>query len=264
MPDITSSFNSSEYNPEDAYWMAELALLAYENSAKVEEKTKSLGFTDFEFFDNKGTQGFCCSNDSTIILSFRGTEATHLEDIVSDLRFIKTDGPFGEVHRGFKFALDTVWPEVEAKIKSLKDGKRLFITGHSLGAALATLAAATLSHLDINVDAIYTFGQPKVGNKDFAKEYDKKVGKKHYRFVNNNDIVTRVPKVGYDHVGRFIYISTKGELLYDIGFLKLEVDRIFGRIEDIGKPGSDGAKDHSMVNYLKHLKDNISVNPFDK
>lgn len=241
--------------------MAEMALSAYDDAEKIEQDTKERGFEDFTFFDNEGTQGFCCADDERTILSFRGTEVSQFQDLVSDLRFLKTEGPLGDVHRGFKLALDQVWPDVEEKVRAL-DGRRLFITGHSLGAALATLTTATLTALGLKVDAIYTFGQPKIGDETFAKEYDKRIGNAHYRFVNNNDVVTRVPNVGFDHVGKFVYINTKGTLTHDIGTLKLEMDRIAGRIEDLGKPGTDGAKDHSMEKYVDHLKNNISEIPF--
>ncbi|MCM8535076.1 MAG: lipase family protein [Lentisphaeraceae bacterium] len=265
MSDIKQSFKESQYSPSDAYWMAKMALSAYDPSAKVQKEVEELGFTDFEFFDNKGTQAFCCSDDEKVILSFRGTEASHIEDIISDARVLKTEGPFGKVHRGFKFALDNVWSDVESKVKSL-EGKRLYITGHSLGAALATLAAATFSNNDVKPESIYTFGQPKVGNKSFAKEYNGRLGEIHNRFVNNNDVVTRVPNVGFEHIGKFIYINHKGELVYNINLLKLEADRLAGRVsgrlKNLTKIGSDGTADHSMVNYLEFLEKNISFNPF--
>ena len=73
----------------------------------------------------------------------------------------------GNVHRGFKAALLEVWTDLENYVSNLqKDNLKIWITGHSLGAALATLAADRYG----NVQGLYTYGSPRVGDQDFKKD----------------------------------------------------------------------------------------------
>lgn len=86
-----------------------------------------------------------------------------------------------------------------------------------MGAALATLAAAYLRDAgrhpddpkDKPVNGLYTFGCPRAGNRDFERAFNQDSGARAFRFVNNNDIVTRVPprELDYSHVGKFLYFS---------------------------------------------------------
>lgn len=93
--------------------------------------------------------------------------------------------------------------------------RKLFISGHSLGAALATIAAARLAFLDnhIHISAVYTIGSPRVFGTEVADIFDAtvnhgtKMKDKYFRFRNNNDIVPRVPPLPYKHVGREIYFD---------------------------------------------------------
>ena len=112
---------------------------------------------------------------------------------------------------------------------------------------------------------LYTFGQPRVGGKTFARNFDLDFKSRTFRFVNNNDVVTRVPTraMGYRHVGQVLVFDSSGKLQTDLHFWNTFVNRIVGRIEDLGKPGTDGIKDHSMARYVKNLerKDN-QKNPY--
>lgn len=93
--------------------------------------------------------------------------------------------------------------------------RKLYITGHSLGGALATVAAARLAfvHSDINITAVYGLGAPRVFDSEVADIFNATVnhGKamkdKFFRPRNNNDIVTRVPPVPYKHVGTEVYFD---------------------------------------------------------
>ena len=109
----------------------------------------------------------------------------------------------GRVHSGFKAALDDVWEEMLPEIKILKaQGIKIWVTGHSLGAALATLAADRLQY----VQGLYTFGSPRVGDQEFQS----RVQLKAFRVVNGSDIFTRMPaKNPYHHVGELKFIAPK-------------------------------------------------------
>jgi len=85
----------------------------------------------------------------------------------------------------------------------------LYITGHSLGGGLTTLFGYLISdHIDKNITLI-TFASPRVGNKKWAKDFNEKENLRHFRFVNQKDIVTAVPYFNYYHVGNPIYINKK-------------------------------------------------------
>lgn len=77
----------------------------------------------------------------------------------------------------------------------------LYITGHSLGGALAVLAAALiyserqLAGLRPLLKGVYTYGQPMVGGPTFARHFDEKFGKKLFRHIYGNDIVPRLPPI---------------------------------------------------------------------
>ena len=144
-------------------------------------------------FDIKGTQAIIASTDDFIVLSFRGTESTSPKDIKSDCKANKiacVSG--GMVHSGFSEAFDLVREPIQTLLDKapLKD-KPLFITGHSLGGALATIAAKRLRH-NSGVAACYTFGSPRVGDTVWVSGIRTPV----YRVVNAVDAVTMLPPGG--------------------------------------------------------------------
>ena len=112
------------------------------------------------------------------------------------------------MHRGFKTALDEVW-EKEGLLDYLRikgnPRRTVWFTGHSLGAALATLAAQRYGQ----VRGLYTYGSPRVGDLDFKRAFLVPT----YRFVNHDNIVTKVPPpLLYQHIGGLKYIDGEGLL----------------------------------------------------
>ena len=232
------------------------------------------GLHDTAFFDANDTQAFLAANDDKMVLSFRGTEMD-IDDIATDLNFDKVGGPLeGRVHEGFLLALLSVWAgrngirralrEFRAERKS-KTGRApaLYITGHSLGAALATLAAAKLAEAHQPVWGVYTFGSPRVGDPAFAKSYNAALKPITMRVGNNNDLVTRIPTRGmeFSHVGRYFYLKESGECVEDPGSWMLWLDKLWGRVADIGELGIDALKDHKIDadpdGYIPALLNNI-------
>ena len=123
-----------------------------------------------------------------IILSFRGTEATNVKDWQTNVNARKTMARGVPVHAGFWEAFKLVQARIEADIAPLIDsGHVLYVTGHSLGGALALIATRELGN--DSTGACYTFGQPRVSTYGFARRIKTPI----YRVVNASDIVPRVP-----------------------------------------------------------------------
>jgi pimeloyl-ACP methyl ester carboxylesterase len=113
------------------------------------------------------------------------------------------------VHRGFAGALEEVWEPLAARLDALAaGGRRVFFTGHSLGAALATMAAARWRARAVaEAAAVYTFGSPRVGDAAFVASLACPV----FRIVNNNDVVAHVPLPGlYQHAGQLHLFDASG------------------------------------------------------
>lgn len=247
---------TTHYRPQNALLLAGASLLAYQTPDVIHPEVSKWGLDKFVFIDRGETQAFLAGNDEMIVLSFRGTEPPRLKDWMTDARIKRVKGPYGKVHRGFLKGLRVVWSEIVTVIREWQiHAQSLWVTGHSLGGALATLAVANFGEEAKPVHGLYTFGQPRVGGKTFARNFDLDFQSRTFRFVNNNDVVTRVPprELGYRHVGKVLVFDRIGKLQTDLHFWNQFVDRVKGRIEDLGKPGTDGIKDHNMADYLKLL-----------
>lgn len=250
--------DTTAFNLQNAHSLALAAQLAYQDKPKIKERVqKEWDFEHFYFMDANGTQGFIMSNDQIIVVSFRGT--SDIEDWLTNLDFDLIEGPLdGKVHEGFYTALSSVWRQVERTIAKFRDNKAksLWFTGHSMGAALATLSVARFRENDRPVDGLYTFGQPRTGDRTFARMFNFDFKPFAFRFVNNNDIVTRIPPRSrkYSHIGTFKYFTESGDLVDDIGWWNRFLDIMRGRIEDILEWGTDGVKDHDMKEYVRLVK----------
>lgn len=195
-------------------------------------------------------------NDATWII-FRGTEGK-VEDIVADAKIRKKKIDIGKFHRGFYDAYMLVNDDIQTLAKEAKEkNRKLYIAGHSLGGALATVAALKLIINNIIPEQVITFGCPRVISKKTAKAINSKYKRLFCRVVNNNDVVTRVPprSLNYSHIGVLWYFKESGNLVIDahLSWWEQFWDRIDGRLKDFGKLGTDGLTDHFMESYKKQL-----------
>lgn len=266
MTEINFEPKATKYSAKNAYLLAQAAKLAYKPSKDVENTVKNeWKMPNVRFIDKNETQCFVAGDDEKIIISFRGTEPSKMQDLMSDLKLRFTAHPLGKVHRGFLAAIDYAWGDTIKTIQEFKtQNQTIWFTGHSLGAALATLGVAKMYDLNQTVHGLYTFGQPRTGDTEFAKEFDAKYKLSSFRFVHNNDIVTRIPlsAMGYKHIGSFLYLDAAKNLHKDIRWWNEFKDRVKGSIEDLGKPGLDNIKDHDMDAYIKGIEKNLNKNPF--
>ncbi len=161
-----------------------------EEKKSLEFELKQLDFKLFQTFDCEGTQAILVENDKHVILAFRGTESNSIKDIKSDAKAIsKKDASGGKIHSGFEEAYQKVAFDIEIALDSQALRKKpLFITGHSLGGALATIAAKKINH-KAGIAACYTFGSPRVGDEIWISDIKTPL----YRLVNAADCVTMLP-----------------------------------------------------------------------
>lgn len=271
---------SDSYNQAIALFLAKAADIAYKNEANIKTYYGISGSDDcFIFLNDKATdtQGFAMANDDCIVIAFRGTESK--KDGLTDAEIKRTTPDYDtsiEVHDGFNNGLSTVYNALINFIDSANNkNKSLWITGHSLGAALAVLATFRLAKINnARIMGLYTFGQPRVGNIAFAKAFDALLATKTYRLVNNNDIVTEVPlrdwlrlasilphQDSYSHYkGHFIYFDTKQNIKSDLTAWQKLLDEINGRLHNLKAMVksalrmefhfTDGINDHKMANYI--------------
>jgi triacylglycerol lipase len=253
---------ATDYSAVNAYALAQCANLAYDSDKNAAKQTAAWGFpaSNYKFFDKGGTQGFAIANDDTAIFAFRGT-GNEKEDLLADANIEFTNGPFGtgsRIHQGFARALNEVAKFVERMMRKYKrSGDRsVWFTGHSLGAALATLAAASMLDAKGKVTGMYTFGSPRVGNKKFVTSLNAKL-KNHYRMVYGKDIVSRVaPRaLKYAHAGQLTTIATNGNISHkgftEASFLK----NVFHTLVALQSVDFSSVEDHKLKNgYLPMLK----------
>lgn len=231
--------------------MAQMANLAYRDRAKT--AYRSLGYANHMFIDIDGAQCHIVWNKDELVVCFRGTELNESSDIKADLNIWPDDAQIGgKVHNGFQNELEKLWEQICAVIDSKLQTRKLFLTGHSLGAAMATVAASRLIP-----DALFTFGSPRVGNTAFVHSSKAFSEIEHHRFVNNNDIVARVPfaLMGYRHHGTLHYINFYGKLRKYTYWQRVK-DKVRGRWQALkNRKPFDGSDDHWIGYYMDYTRD---------
>ncbi len=247
----------------NAYWMARLSKAVYaktsdtnqlpnENKILAELQADDDGFLSVHGVDKNSAQAALVEHKDYICLTFRGTN--ELADWIDNINAFATKKLFGEFHRGFYQSLQDVWKPLSQMFRELQASRKrpLFLTGHSLGGAMATVAAAKLIHEDKPFTSVYTFGQPRVMDRETSRIFNVECKSRYFRFHNNNDIVTRVPArlMGYSHIGSYLYISEEQTISPDPGFWFRFVDYLDGAIEAVREKGIDGVEDHNMEKYL--------------
>jgi hypothetical protein len=158
----------------------------------------------------------------------------------------------GLVHQGFLQALDDVWEPVKTHLALLRQPgsppRTLWITGHSLGGALAILAADYARQAGLPVQGVYTFGSPRMGDRGFKQEYTQSgLAQKTYRMINNHDPVPRVPPpILYTHVGALHYLDNAGHL-HDIS----EEEEVAGPLDAFSLALAQSLLPH--FGFLRHV-----------
>lgn len=270
---LSPPIRRAAYSDRTAWLMAvmsQLAYLLFENS--TDSLKKALSEADFELikpFNCNGTQAFLAKreSDKMVILAFRGTQKEDPQDIITDLEAnFYQDGKGVKIHDGFYRAFQCVESDIKNAVEGLNEYS-LYVTGHSLGGALALIATRALN--SDNLAACYTYGSPKVGDEEFGDEIKPPI----YRVVNAYDIVPFSPPtyifellyllpwqkvrdfakkfIGYDHHGDMRYLTPCKDNFEDLKVIQNYNE--FLRLAGLWTHRKESVKNHAIDAYCGKL-----------
>lgn len=271
-----------EHNSRHAAFLGracELAYLPAEQGAV--EFRKQLGL-QAELISVNNTQAYVGTNKDAIVVAFRGSESFSTLDgfrdwLLTNARnfLILPEGKIGtdfaaagvgaRFHSGFMSALADIWEPLFAKMdrEFSRSERPVWVTGHSLGGALALLCGWRLHQNFINVHQICTFGAPMIGNEAAATAFVREFPNKVFRYVDIGDIVPRLPTVSlfsnsYQHCQREIVIGSIDNQAVDEKLEELAKETEDGTINEVVEASlwseiRQGMPSHMMDNYLSRL-----------
>ena len=256
----------------NALFLAHVASACYESTPASYKGFRRFGFDEIvtfapdETLQHESARGYIGANAGAIVLAFRGTD--DVADWLINLNVVQIEDHGAFVHRGFSRALTAVWPHIETILLSLLDRfpRKIWITGHSLGGALATLAALRIQRMGFEQLETFTFGQPRVGDRTMAGQ----IASPFYRFAYYADPVCQAPftvprTMQYKHAGTLKLIDATGhivdkeshsmtQLLSKILSVKQVVRDFLDN--DLKSFFTNRINDHFMPNYIEKIERN--------
>ncbi len=235
---------ATEWSAPNALALAEAASLAYDSGAAAKIKASLLCETcemltfpldlpgEFEFEEGEpGPQAFIAAGREQIVIAFRGTEI-NLTELLTDAAAHPVSFAAevkGKAHAGFATTFKIVWPDLKPKLAAARakfPDAKIWITGHSLGGALAVMAAAQIALVEKQaVQGVITFGAPVTGDEEFHRHLAESLGSRHWRVVHERDLVTldlsslKIPFVPIPeeltrlrHGGKAMWLNSDGTL----------------------------------------------------
>jgi len=187
--------------------MASISDIAYQTPPAAKRSYRGLGFERIRPIIEDSMAVYVVSAKNVAVIAFRGTD--DLADWLVNLNALSMRTPHGRVHRGFASTYTKLEKEVMAALQK-QQPKHLWVTGHSLGGALAVVCAHRLIENEkLPLHGIITFGQPMVARKRLADYLDKQLSGRYARIVNGADIVPQVPPA-YAHCGSLLHLTDDG------------------------------------------------------
>jgi triacylglycerol lipase len=238
---------------------------------------------DATLFSAGNTQAYVATNDSHIVVAFRGTESPTAIDGLKDWLLtnaanllmvpegrLGTDlaaaGVGARFHQGFVNAIGAIWDPVfqAADAERKKSDRPVWVTGHSLGGALAMLGAWLFNRKFVPVHQVYTYGGPMIGNDEAAKAFNKAFGNKIFRYVDTIDPIPKLPTVSlasndYVHCEAEVGLGAAQAAGNALEFLKTLAGNVASGvlhatlIDDIWKGVMGRLSAHSMLNYRSRI-----------
>lgn len=160
------------------------------NGYSLVEGFKALAINRLEWF------GFIIKSGDNIVIAFRGTMSE--TDWLANANARQTSYVFapgrGKIHHGFLEIYESCRKQIMQTLLSFSANSKVYITGHSLGGALAAINALDVAANTSLQPVMYNFAGPRVGNPVFALQYNRLV-KNSVRIINEHDIVPKLPPV---------------------------------------------------------------------
>jgi hypothetical protein len=285
IPAVPLQFHPDDpsFNRANALYLAHASDIAY-HRAPAAAALERLGLKTVAFRHRvTRTRGFLGVCDTHAVLAFRGSDPVTLQTWVTDAvtRLVERKEYEGRVHLGFSSVLKRTWRKVEQTLDLAAD-KPLFLTGHSMGGALAVLTACRLAKAGSPPVATYTFGSPRVGDPVFCAGYELPT----YRLVNRLDLVPEMPLASlkrllpekprltnqkilgklkamaervpcYAHVNTFVYIDRDGVITTDADVAPWHAHAVARAIATRGTSFLEGITDHMISNYIRGLEGHV-------
>lgn len=268
----------------NARYLATACDLAYLSAAEGCRKFQSELGLKAELIHVDNTEAYVAGNDKALVVAVRGSEAPTAIDgfkdwLLTNARnfLILPEGRIGtdfvsagvgaRFHRGFMAALDEIWePLFKAVDTALLELERpLWVTGHSLGGAIALLAAWRMERQFLKVHQVYTFGAPMIGNPAAAEAFQKHFPGRIFRYVDTRDPVPKLPTISltsneYSHCLQEVMLgatSVEDALQEAAG---KAVDRVLDAtfIDEIVGKLNQRVDAHLMGNYLQRIGERIA------
>ena len=210
----TAPVNRGSIQWAAVYTLGHLAQIAYAEAGDQVLRAKSLGADVVQPLAIGSSEGFVASDDKSVVISFRGTQG--IRDIVTDTLGFPAFMNGGIVHHGFSRAIGSIYQSAIAAAEAQgaldpKQGKTIWVTGHSLGGAIACgFSMVASKEKKLKIDGIVTYGQPLVMNSSLCRFMLDEYGDRYLRVVNGVDPITTLVKL-YRHSGARVQIHDDGE-----------------------------------------------------
>ncbi|MCT4581088.1 MAG: lipase family protein [Flavobacteriales bacterium] len=273
------NFNSdfSNYHQLTATYLAQVSEVVYWKKTKIDQFCSELNkcypnaHYQYDFLEDKNnhSQALLLGTDHFLIIAFRGTEPSKIKDWITDVKFWNyenTDdsnealGNMPAGHGGFRKSLiglitkEDLFNKIDQLINKCSNASNktnfpIYLTGHSLGAAMSQLFIEPLDYKGYNFQGAYHFAPPLAVTCSLNAIMKEKFGAKVYDIVNYKDYVPRAGRNGVAHFGKFYRICKDG-LIYS----EVESYTKFRRLESL-----QALKYHKLGNHLKAIKNQINT-----
>lgn len=213
-PADTDASAQDAFSWRTAHSLAVASRLSYRDVDAIGRVVREVwGFPEYRYLESGEDQGFLAADDRVVVVVFRGTDS--VTDWLSNLSVSPTQQEYGRVHGGFRDGYRAVHDQLLAALGEVNPHGLLpvMLAGHSRGAAIAAVACVELASHAV-LAGCYTYGQPRVGDETMRANVDAAIRGRFYRFVNDADLVTRVPP-GYVHTGQPIRFDGDGNVVAD-------------------------------------------------
>jgi triacylglycerol lipase len=269
----------------NALFLAQACSLAYcDKPVGVKRFRDELGL-EAQLISAGNTQVYVAQNDKVLVVAFRGSQAPTSLDGLKDWLLTNANNylilPEGQIgtdfaaagvgarfHRGFMEALHEIWePLLAAVTKAVESNDRpLWVTGHSLGGALALLAAWRLVRNFITVHEVITFGAPMIGNEAAARAFEQEFAGKVFRYVNLEDPVPLLPSISlvantYAHCQSEVSLSALATAASALETLKESAGSAVNRLIEVSQIDQlwEVVQGRISAHFITHYEERVKI-----